>query len=94
MKRQPLRKRAAAWLPTGIDPGHAALEASLPTGREAEIATVFEAKFAADSRPGSRHKPIVDPILSSELSHSAKRGGLESKCRCLTFERKRRLRSR
>jgi ribosomal protein S18 acetylase RimI-like enzyme len=32
----------ALWLPPGVEPDHAAIQATLPAGRDAEIAAVFE----------------------------------------------------
>jgi GNAT superfamily N-acetyltransferase len=51
------------WLPPGTEPDHAAIEASLPTGREAEIAAVFEEIARFHPREPHWYLPLigVDP---------------------------------
>jgi GNAT superfamily N-acetyltransferase len=54
---------AALWLPPGIEPDHAAIEATLPPGREAEIGAVFEAMGSYHPREAHWYLPLigVDP---------------------------------
>jgi ribosomal protein S18 acetylase RimI-like enzyme len=54
---------ASLWLPPGIEPDHAAMEASLPAGRDAEFAAVFEAMAAYHPRDAHWYLPLigVDP---------------------------------
>jgi ribosomal protein S18 acetylase RimI-like enzyme len=59
---------AALWLPPGIDPDQAALEATLPEGREAELTAVFEAM--ARYHPGEPHWYL--PLIGVDLVHQRK----------------------
>jgi GNAT superfamily N-acetyltransferase len=59
---------AALWLPPGIEPDHAAIEASLPAGREAEIAAVFEAM--AFYHPHEAHWYL--PLIGVDPAHHRK----------------------
>jgi len=59
---------AALWLPPGIEPDHAALEASLPAGREAEIAAVFEEM--ARYHPSEPHWYL--PLIGVEAAQRGK----------------------
>jgi ribosomal protein S18 acetylase RimI-like enzyme len=54
---------AALWLPPGVEPDQAALEATLPEGREAELAAVFEEMARYHPREPHWYLPLigVDP---------------------------------
>jgi ribosomal protein S18 acetylase RimI-like enzyme len=56
---------AALWLPPGIDPDQAALEATLPVGREAELTTVFEEM--ARHHPSEPHRYL--PLIGIDPTH-------------------------
>ena len=56
-------KGVALWLPPGIEPDEAALAATLPAGRESEIAAIFESMAAYHPNEPHWHLPMigVDP---------------------------------
>jgi GNAT superfamily N-acetyltransferase len=58
----------ALWLPPGIELDHAAIEASLPAGREAEIVAVFEK--LAPHHPNEAHWYL--PLIGVDPSHQRK----------------------
>jgi len=59
---------AALWLPPGIDPDHAALEASLPEAQTAEFAAVFEER--ARHHPSEAHWYL--PMIGVDPAHQRK----------------------
>jgi GNAT superfamily N-acetyltransferase len=59
---------AALWLPPGIDPDQAALEATLPVGREAELTAVFEEM--ARYHPNEPHWYL--PLIGVDPAHQRK----------------------
>ncbi|MGX9425045.1 MULTISPECIES: GNAT family N-acetyltransferase [Bradyrhizobium] len=63
---------AALWLPPGIEPDEAALAATLPAGRESEMAAVFEGMAAY--HPKETHWYL--PLIGVDPAHRRKgRGG-------------------
>ena len=59
---------AALWLPPGIEPDQAALKATLPEGREAELAAVFEEM--ARYHPSEPHWYL--PLIGVDPAHQRK----------------------
>lgn len=55
----------ALWLPPGVEPDHDVIEASLPAGRESEIAAVFEEM--ACYHPGETHWYL--PLIGVDPAH-------------------------
>jgi ribosomal protein S18 acetylase RimI-like enzyme len=57
-------KGVALWLPPGIEPDEAALAATLPAGRESEIAAIFEGMAAYHPKEAHWYLPLigVDPV--------------------------------
>jgi len=58
----------ALWLPPGIEPDQAALEACLPAGREAEFAAIFEQMSAY--HPSEAHWYL--PLIGVDPAHQGK----------------------
>jgi ribosomal protein S18 acetylase RimI-like enzyme len=54
----------ALWLPPGIEPDEAALAATMPAGRESEMAAVFEGMAAYHPKEAHWYLPLigVDPV--------------------------------
>ena len=63
----------ALWLPPDVEPDHAAIEACLPPGREAEIGAVFERMASYHPREVHWYLPLigVDPAQQGKGRGSA-----------------------
>jgi GNAT superfamily N-acetyltransferase len=72
----------ALWLPPGVEPDHDVIEASLPAGRETEIAAVFEEM--ACCHPGEAHWYL--PLIGVDPAHQCEGRGAallqDTLCQC------------
>ena len=72
----------ALWLPPGIEPDQAALEASLPAGREGEFSGVFEAMGSYHPHEDHWYLPLigVDPVHQGKGCGAALLDDVLSQC--------------
>jgi len=72
----------ALWLPPGIEPDQAALEASLPAGREGEFSGVFEAIASYHPHEDHWYLPLigVDPVHQGKGCGAALLDDVLSQC--------------